>query len=196
MTSTDASIVERVLSTTPLDKYNHLVDNILYDKKSGWNADHYKNDGRSSLDPEIGRMTAEKRNCDAAITDNEKLMVECDKNIQRARLPKTDKNYKKASPGEISRWDKQYVQAQEDIMHDANRSDELREKIELWSWNRYIDVGRTNRLKWLRDKYMRDDDLEFLRKGVTWVCAYADCQSYNLTAAEAVEVSEVSLSAW
>lgn len=200
MTTIDATITELVLATTASDKYADVVNNILRDKESGWTADYYKSDGRSSLDPVIGRMQAEKKACDDAITENERLMCECDKNIQYARLPKTDPKYKKATPTEVSRWDKQYVQAQEDMMHGANESDYLGEQIEVWSWNRYIEMGRMNRLKGLRDKYKEDGDLEFLQKGVTWVCANADHQSYDLFIKE-VElvgdgVTSESLSAW
>jgi len=200
MTTIDASIIELVLATTVLDKYDDVVQNVLQDERSGWIADYYKCDGRSSFDPVIGRMAAEKKACDDAITENERLMGEWDKNIRCARLPKTHKDYKKATPAEVSRWDKQYVQAQEDVMHDARSSDYLGEQIELWSWNRYIEVGRMNRLKGLRDKYKGDGDLEFLRKGVTWACTSAEANSYDLFNKE-VElagdgVTRESLSAW
>jgi hypothetical protein len=148
-------------------------------------------------------MTAEKKECDDAIGANERLMEECDKNMRRARLQKTDKDYKKATPVEISRWDKQYVQAMEDVMHDSRTSDYLGQQIELWSWNRYIELGRMNRLKGLRDKYKTDGDLEFLRKGVTWACASAKKQTHDLHLAHMQEVELVgdgitrgSLDAW
>lgn len=200
MTTIDATIIEIVLATTVLDKYADVVKNILRDEESGWTADYYKSDGRTSLDPEIGRMVADKKGCDEAITDNERLMTECDRNINHSRLPKTDPKYKKATPADVSRWDKQFVQAQEDIMHDANHSDYLGEQIELWSWNRYIEQGRMNRLKGLRDKYKDDGDLEFLRKGVSWACASAERQSYDLFVKEVELVGDAvtneSLSAW
>lgn len=203
MTTIDATITELVLATTAMDKYADVLKNILRDEESGWIADYYRSDGRTSFDPEIGRMVAEKKGRDEAITANEKLMEECDKNIRCARLLKTDKDYKKATPAEVSRWDKQYVQAQEDIMLDAKGSDYLGEQIELWSWNRYIEQGRMNRLKGLRDKYKGDGDLEFLRKGVTWACASAENQSYDLHVPVVKEVELVgddftreSLSAW
>jgi hypothetical protein len=176
----DSTFEKAVLSTSALPSYNNVVQIILRDEKHDWKFDYFKPDGKSSCDVKIGRLKINKWETEANIKANAQLLVTLDKNIKAARLPPNHADYKKAKPAEISLWDKQYVQAEEDLMLDRKHIDALTELIEQWTWNQYLEIGRMNSLWRLRNKYKYDHDREFLEKGVTWACEYEKRHRHNV----------------
>lgn len=168
----DCAFEKAVLATTALPSYSNVVQIVLRDEKYDWKFDYFKPDGKSSYDVRIGRLKISKWETEANIKSNEQLLVTLDKNIKAARLPPNHADYKKAKPADVSLWDKQYVQAEEDLMLDRKHLVDLNELIEQWTWNQYLEVGRMNSLWRLRTKYKYDHDLEFLEKGVTWAFEY------------------------
>ena len=187
---------EIVLSTTALPAHENIVADILRDKAHDWRYNYFKPDGHSMHDAEIWRMNHEKAACDANIKTNTTLVETLDKHIKCARLPPNDKDYKKAKPAEVANWDRQYVQAEEDILIDTKRSAELDSLIPKWSWNRDLELGRERTLYRLRNKFMRDNDLEFLRKGVTWANEYELKQRYKLDLGEELNAKAEAHEEW
>ncbi len=197
------SFEEIVAATADSGLYRETLNLILRDEEHGWSYNYFKPDGHSFHDVQICRMRQEKKECDDAIKANEHIVLTTDKRIKAARLPTTHADYKKASRVEITNWDKQHVQALEDIMHDSKRSVELEDLIQKWSWNRYLELGRVSSLWHLRCKYKMDRDLDFLKRGVSYACGKAQKERYNLFddgPAEQMddddELCGVDLSAW
>ena len=187
---------EIVAATTALPAHENVVADILRDKNNDWRYNYFKPDGHSSHDAEIYRMTAEKAACDANVKVNKGLIETLDNNIRCSRLAPTEKDYKKVKPDIVANWDRQYVQAEEDIMTDTKRSVELDGLIHKWSWNRYLELGRERSLYRLRNKFMRDNDIEFLRKGVTWASEYALKQRYKLDLGEELNAKTEAHEMW
>jgi hypothetical protein len=185
-----------VAATEALPAHENIVAEILRDKKSGWRYNYFKPDGHSTHDAQLNRMNTEKAACEANIKTNKGLIETLDKNIRCARLPPNDKDYKKAKPDMIANWDKQYVQAEEDIMVDTKRSIELEGLIHQWSWNRYLELGRERTLYRLRNKFMIDNDIEFLRKGVTWASEYELKRRYKLDLGEELNAKAAAHEDW
>ena len=187
---------EIVMSTTALPAHANIVADILRDKKNDWNYNYFKPDGQSSHDAELYRMIAEKQERDANIKTNVSLVETLDKHIKCARLLPTDKDYKKAKPAEITNWDRQYVQAEEDVLTDTKRSAELEGLIQKWSWNRYLELGRERTLWRLRTKFKYDNDLDFLERGVTWASEYELKQRYKLDFGEKINAAADAHEMW
>jgi len=198
----DKRSFEEIVAATPdSGLYGDTLSLILRDEAHGWRFSYFKPDGHSSHDAQLCRMRQEKKTCDDAVKANTQIVATTEANIKAARLPPTDPDYKKASRAEITNWDRQHVQAQEDIMHDSKRSAELDELIHKWSWNRYLELGRESALWRLSCKYKIDRDLDFLKRGVSYACGKADKERYNLfgdgpAPQEAREPRGEDLSAW
>lgn len=185
-----------VMSTTALPAHENIVADILRDKAHDWRYNYFKPDGHSTHDAQLYRMTAEKAECEANIKTNKGLVDTLDKNIRCSRLPPNDKDYKKVKPDIIANWDRQYVQAEEDIMTDSKRSTELEGLIQKWSWNRYLELGRERSLYRLRNKFMRDNDIDFLRRGVTWASEYELKNRYKLDLGEELNAKAEAHEEW
>ena len=149
------------------------MENILRDRDYNWTLNYYKSDERSSCDPEISRMTLEIKERSSNIELNEKLKITLDENINTAAGKKIKKTLLEA-------WDKQYVQADEDILLDTNRIEVLQNRLLKWQWNRHLELGLESSLQRVRNRFMIDCNEELMRKGVTWACSYAEKNRYML----------------
>jgi hypothetical protein len=192
------SFEEIVQNVVPDEAYNYVVDTILHDKKQNWSLDCFKPDGKSIQDVKIARMSAEKAKCDSAVKANGLLLEVLAENIRCARLHPTDKNYKKAKPIEISNWDKAYVQAEEDIMLDSKESCLLTDLIADREWNRYLELFSGGYLWLARNKFRYDNDMDFLKRAVTWACNYQKKSYIHMDGQTEPDRSSlgISLSAW
>jgi hypothetical protein len=163
------SFDELVNETVPESKYEDVVQDILRDKKYNWRLNYYKSDGKSSYDVSICRMNMEIDKLTANINTNERLMKTLEENISTSTQKKTKET-----------CDRQFVLAEEEIRHDKARLDELRELKPKWEWNRYLELGLESTLRRVRNSFILNHDEDLLRKGVTWACAYAVKNRYQL----------------
>lgn len=190
---------ELVNASTPDDSYNFVIDNILRDKDSGWILNYYKSDGKSSCDAEISRMNLEIVELTANITTNEKLLQKINDNIKNAseknrqialdRVQSATKEEKVVKPvisqlefknNLVETWKNQREIAEDEIMVDRKRMNQILNLLPKWEWNRYLELSLESNIQRLRNQFIIDYDEEFLRKGVTWACNYASTNRYNL----------------
>jgi hypothetical protein len=173
-------INEIVMATKAEDKYNHIVNEFIRDRNSGWKLDYFKDDGKNSNDLIIFQMRDECNVINLRISANNALMKKLDSDIAKSRLSVQDPEYKKAKKGDVILWDKQHVQAQEDNYHDSKLLEQIKEQISQYEWNRYLEDKMRRTLRWLRGRFMMDKDKEFLAKGVTWAITYNLKMRHNI----------------
>jgi len=167
------SFDELVLATTPNEKYEFIVQDILRDKKFGWIYNYYKCEATSSCDAEICRMNAEISSRSNNIVQNEKLLASIDTNLKEAPS-------KKLKKPQLEALDKQYVIAEEDIAYDKARIKDLSALLLKWQWNRHLELRTERAIQHCRNRFMRDYDEAFLRKGITMACSYNEKVRYKL----------------
>ena len=174
------SFEEIVLSTTANKEHEYVVFDIIRDVETGLRHCYYKPDKHNSHNAEIARMNAEKAKCEADIKSNMALLETLDNNIKCARLPPNNPNYRKSRQDEITNWDRQYVEAEEEIFTDSKRIEELEGLLIEWNWNAYLEDTLSNTLWRLTTKYRKDKDRDFLARGVTAIYNYVLKSRKNL----------------
>lgn len=169
----DKRSLEEIIEGTAIDEHcNFVVKDILRDMNNDWKLEYFKDDGKNSHDVIITKMKNECNRLEAEIKINEQLIKKLDIDIIQARLPKNDRNHKITKKGDTVLWDKKYVQAQEDIYNNTKLITEIKELLETYVWNRYLEERMRQTLRWLRGRFMKDRDEIFLAKGVSWALNY------------------------
>jgi hypothetical protein len=151
----------------PINNIDYTVNMIKRDIDNyNCSLRYYEPDGKSSYDIIIARHTEDKLNSYKIIKKHEIIIEELDDNINRALLPITDKNYKKASSIQITKWKEQYSDTYEIISNNKENIEQLEEIIHNLSWKRRLEIYRSNKLWNLRCEYILDRDSDKLKNGV------------------------------
>lgn len=188
----------KVNSTEPDNKYNYIVSDILRDKKSGWSLKYYE-DNRTSWDPAVGRTRSTIARCNSSIISNQALLEKQTKDLELSRLPKDHKDYKPLTKQEKKHMDAAYVIATDEINSDKQTLRVMEPYLEDALWSQFVESRTTQFMRYIRNKFMIDGDLDFLKRGVTWVYNYAKNQrDPNSSAAvtDIVSPNDVNMSAW
>jgi len=165
--------IEELIEETKVDEqYNYIVDDILRDMEYNWRLEYYKDDGQNSYNISVYTTQSICKELENEIKADEDIIKKLDIDITQARLPKTDPNHIKATKSDIVKWDKQYVQAQENIYNNTKLIAEKKELLEKYIWNQYLEDRLRRSLRWLRGRFMFERNYEFLKKGVTWTLKY------------------------
>jgi hypothetical protein len=165
--------IEELIEETKVDlQYNYIVDDILRDMEYNWRLEYYKDDGQNSYNISVYTTQSICKELENEIKADEDIIKKLDIDITQARLPKTDPNHIKATKSDIVKWDKQYVQAQENIYNNTKLIAEKKELLEKYIWNQYLEDRLRRSLRWLRGRFMFERNYEFLKKGVTWTLKY------------------------
>jgi len=46
--------------------------------------------------------------------------------------------------------------------------------LEEYKWFQFIEKNQTRNLRIIRNKFIIDNDLDYLKKGVSWICSYSE----------------------
>lgn len=200
---------ELVNDSTPDIAYDFVVDNILRDRDNGWTQNYYKPSRNSTCDAEIARMNLEINERNKNVAVNEKLIQRIDDNIRNASQKNkkiaVDRSLRATIKDEmgietkwghdavephtshlefkgdlVDKWNNQRSTAEDEIHFDKLRIKEIQSLLPKWEWNRYLELSLESNIQRLRNQFVIDHDEEFLRKGVTWACKYADTNRYTL----------------
>jgi hypothetical protein len=163
-----------ICQTLPNKKYMFLIEEIKEDKKTMGAYDHYKNDGRSSYDPVIGRLQRDIHHYTLSSKENRNVIDALITNISKAMKDPKDPGYKKASKIDIERWESECSRLQQNFVIYKSQLEVLQPKLDDCLFNRYIEESKRSTMKMLRDKFFMDADEDYLAKGVTWAMEYSE----------------------
>jgi len=195
MTDTFDNLVN---STEPDNRYDYIVADILRDKKSGWSLKYYE-DNKTSWDPTVGRTRRTIARCISSINSNQALLDKQTKDLELSRLPKEHKDYKPITKQEKKHMDSAYVIATDEINSDKQTLRAMEPYLEDALWSQFVESRTTQFMRYIRNKFMLDGDLNFLKRGVTWVYTYAKNQrdpNSSTTVTDVVIQNDSNLSAW
>jgi len=165
------SFNDHVNSTIPDSRFDSTVNDILRDKASGWNFNYYS-DKNTSWDSDLAHTNDTINRLKQTIKTNETLLDKCKHQLACNRLEPKDKNYAKLSAKQQQDLNQVYAQTIDDLTIYKNELNELLPVQSMQKWNRYVDQMSNANLRKLRNKYQIDSDLEFLKRGVTWILTY------------------------
>jgi hypothetical protein len=169
-----------ILQTVPNSKYAYIVNGILEDKSSMGMRDYYKNDGKSSYDPVIGRIQRDIKKCISNSKENRKIIETLITNITNSKRKPTDKEYKKATKANVEHWESECSKLQLAYVTYKSQVEFLTPLLDDCIFNQYLENSRRNTLKMLRDKFFMDGNKDYLEQGVTWAMEYAEKHKIKL----------------
>jgi hypothetical protein len=163
-----------IYQTLPNKKYAYILEEVLEDKKHFGAYDHYKNDGKSSYDPVIGRLQRDIKFYTVSSRENREKMDSLINSVTKAMKDPKDKDYKKATKAQIEQWESDCSRLQQSFVTYKGLLEVLEPQLEDCLFNRYIEDSRRSTMKMLRDKFFMDGDEHYLAKGITWAMEYAE----------------------
>jgi len=162
----DKRPIDEIINASKIyPQYEFIVNDILRDRDYGWTLDYYKGDNTTSYDVIIGRTKME-------INDYNKYIVENKLSIDKAR-DLIDKN-KKLKKNEIDDLNKKIENAIDSINDFNNLIKKNESLLEEYKWLQFVELHKERHLRMIRNKFKMNRNLEYLRKGVSWICSYTD----------------------
>ena len=187
------SIDEVINSTIPLKKYEYIVQDFLRDKKYDWKLNYYdnNNNNHTTYDVIIARTNVENENYMKSIKEN-KLLID----RTRDTIEKNNKVVKKNGIQELNKKLEGVIEEAIDEINELNIL--IKNNIKLiknYEWFQYIELNQDRNLRIIRNKFKMDDNLEYLRRGVTWICSYSN-KLRGFSDEDEKEKEDESLTAW
>jgi predicted RNase H-like nuclease (RuvC/YqgF family) len=162
-----------ILETSPESKYTFLVEEIVNDKICGGYHDMYKDFERTSYDIIVAKFQNDINSLNRAMKENRKLMDSTIASIENSKKKLGDKDYKKPSAKQVEEWQKMCPRLQGEFVEYKAAAEALKPRLDDIIFNRYIEAGQLRTMRHLRNKFIQDNDREYLEKGVTWALNYA-----------------------
>lgn len=158
-----------VIKTEPDSRFESVVLDFIRDKTYGY-ADSY---GNNSWDSDLARTNDKIEQIKKENKTNLAILEKCKDQLERLRLDPKNKDYIKLKPEQ-----KQSIQANYAMATDAIRdcNEELPTLLALQSkfmWNRTVEQMTSGNLKKLRMKFMCDNNINYLRRGITMALTYS-----------------------
>ena len=164
------SLDDIINSTKPLPQYEFIVTDILRDRDYRWELDYYKDDNQTTYDIIIARTNKENNDYLKSIDEN-KLLIDKTRDIIEKNNKNDKKNDKKINLNELN----SKIEDAIDIINNLNNLIKKNNKLlEEYKWLQYIELNETRHLRMLRNKFQIYHDLDYLRRGVTWICSYSE----------------------
>uniref|UniRef100_A0A6C0ANE5 Uncharacterized protein n=1 Tax=viral metagenome TaxID=1070528 RepID=A0A6C0ANE5_9ZZZZ len=164
---------DAILETNPDPKYQYLVDEIISDKLSGGLKNMYKDFKKTSYDIIVAKYQSKFNILNDKMKENRKLMENTIKRIENSYKKPDEEGYEKISPKEVENLQKLFPKLQDEFVEYKSSSETFRIKLEDIIFNQYLESGKMLTMRYLRNKFIEDNDKLFLEKGVTWAFDYA-----------------------
>ena len=161
------SLEEIIKSTKPLIQYEFIVKDIIRDRDYRGELDYYKDENNTTYDIIIARTSMENNDYIKFIEENKLLIDKTREVIEKYN----NNNNKKINLKELNT-------KLEDAIDMINNLDILIKKnnklLEEYKWFQFIEKNQTRNLRIIRNKFIIDNDLDYLKKGVSWICSYSE----------------------
>ena len=189
-----------IQATEPMAKYEDIVRDVFRNRDSGWVLKYYV-DSKTSWDLQVGRVQFTIHQLSAEIQTNRALMAKLDKAFAAAGLPPDHADYVKLSRAEHATMDRDYVVAEHGLATLMGLREEQEDLLLDYRMNQHLESLVSSSMRRLQEKFREDGDVDFLRRGITWVFEYAArhrVAAAATAAATAVNEDEerLDLSAW
>ena len=162
------SFDEVVKSTQPDKRFESVVQDIIRDRDYNWSLNYYS-DNTTSWDVDLAKTVESINDIENAIKINKAILANSKEKLVRNRLEPDDKMYLKLSAKAKEDINQSYAQAIDDLNLSTKQLEELKPLKNEQTWKQYVDKMGTCNLRTLRTKFRKDDDIEYLQRGVTVV---------------------------
>jgi hypothetical protein len=160
------SIDEIINSTKPLLQYEFIVTDILRDRDYRWELDYYKDYKHTTYDIIISKTIMENNEFIKIIEEN-KLIIDKTRDI----IEKSNKNDKKINLKDLNTKIEDSIDIINNLENLIKKNNKL---LEEYKWLQFIELNETKHLRMLRNKFQIYNDIDYLRRGVSWICSYSE----------------------
>ena len=165
---------EQEVPITEIDtKYEHIVDNIIRDKSSGWRNDYYR-DTYTGYDTHVARAQAQIHGYKHQIKKYENELEKIATCIENSKRAVDDPKYKKLTPKAVDALEEDYSELYKQKCEQMVFLDGAEKIKQQFEWKQYLQVKRLVLLQSIRNKFMVDGDEDYMKRGVTWVSQYIE----------------------
>jgi hypothetical protein len=174
----DTRPVDEIINSTEIiPQYEFIVNDIIRDRDYGWSLDYFKGDGTTTYDVIIARTKMEINDCMKLIVDN-KLVIDKTRDLIDNNNKETGKNKKKDI--DINELNKKIEEAIDNISELNNLIKKDEQLLKDYKWLQFVELNQEGHLRRIRNKFQIYGDLEYVRKGVSWICSYTEKLRGNL----------------
>ena len=165
---------ELIAETTPLPLYEYIARDIQRDRDYGWNLNYYKDWETTSYDVAVCRCEMAIREANKTIAHSNAVMDALSAEIKCAKLDPKDANYKKLGLKAMEAKQLGVAAALDEIAEAERIIRNENVNLDKYKWGQYVEKWRYRNLRGVRNAYQLNGDYEYVRRGVTWACSYAD----------------------
>jgi hypothetical protein len=165
---------ELIAETEPLAGYDFIVRDIQRDRDYGWTLNYYNDWAKTSYDVVICRSEMAIREATKSIAQNNGLMDTLSTEIAQAKLDPKNAKYKKMTVKVMEAKQLAVASALDDIAEAERTITSETAALEKHKWGQYVEKWLYSHLREIRNTYRIKADEDYLRRGVTWACSYAD----------------------
>jgi len=164
----DNRTLEEIVQSQVTDAaYDFTVRDIIRDKLQEGKLNYY-DDNRTTWDVIVAKTQLKLRQYRNDIDTNTKMLQQIATDTANSRLPTTDKNYKKIVKAQQQIMDQNYATAIDSINDDTSTIKREQLLLQDYLWNQHLEASINRMMRYLRNKFIKDGDIDFLRRGVTW----------------------------
>ena len=162
---------EKIRATEPLEKHEHVVENILRDKADGWRHDYY-NDPSTAYDVHVGRIQTEIDRYRVVSKKYEAALNKITATLEASKKPASDPEFKKLPQKELDALEGGYSELYKLKCEQLMLLDGASKALQEMEWTQYLEKKRLSMIHMLRNTFMLDGDIDYMTRGVTWVEEY------------------------
>jgi hypothetical protein len=167
-------ISELIAETEPLPIYEYIARDIQRDRDYGWKLNYYHDWNTTSYDMSVCRSEMAIRDATKTISQSNAQIDTLSAEIKRAKLDPKDADYKKMTLKVMEAKQLGVAAALDDIAEAERTIAKHSADLEKYKWGQYVEQWRYRNLRGVRNMYQINCDYDYVRRGVTWACSYAD----------------------
>ena len=147
------------------------ADNILRDKKSGWNFNYYESK-QTIHDVNVANVQASVNGLKRQIKEYDASLDAITEEIENSKRKPEDPKFKKLTQKEVEALEAEYIDIYKRRCERMVLLDGEQETLAAHKYAQMIQRKRFELLHALRNNFMNDGDERYLRAGTTWVENY------------------------
>ena len=171
----DTRPVDEIINSTKIiPQYEFIVNDIIRDRDYGWSLDYFKGDGTTTYDVIIARTKMETNDYMKLIVDN-KLIIDKTRDLIDNYNKETGKvKGKEKNKIDINELNKKIEEAIDNISEFNNLIKKNEVLLKEYKWLQFVELNQEGHLRRIRNRFQIYGDLEYVRRGVSWICSYSE----------------------
>ena len=163
-----------VYRTEPDERDEYIVADILRDRDYGWKLNYYSPNEKPAWTIPVIRSRTKIEQLKTNIVKHQTILAKIDEDTDCSRLEPTNEKYKKLTYKDKEEMNRLYALAIDTINEDNNSLEEMLNIHRKNEINEDVEIKRTELLRRIRNEFRSNNDLDYLKRAVTWTVEYTE----------------------